>query len=61
MREASGKAYGRSRTEVEEEIWDRQRQAKTNLLPDPPRAPNPTGASAGGSAGVPTDGSGGVP
>ncbi|MGH2693327.1 MAG: type IV secretory system conjugative DNA transfer family protein [Actinomycetota bacterium] len=61
VREASGKAYGRSRTEVEEEIWDRQRQAKTNLLPDPPRAPNPTGASAGGSAGVSTGGSGGVP
>ena len=52
MREVSSFAYGRNRESVEDEIWDRQRLAKTRLLPDLTEHPNPPGVSGGASVGA---------
>ncbi|HEV8663704.1 MAG TPA: type IV secretion system DNA-binding domain-containing protein [Candidatus Methylomirabilis sp.] len=60
VRDVSAAAYGRDRDSVEEEIWNRQRQAKTNLLPEEPK-PKPPGGSEGGSAGASPGGSRGAP
>jgi len=55
----SSAAYGRDRQGVEEEIWNRQRQAKTKLLPELPKDPRAvSGAVSGGVSGAV---SGGVP
>jgi hypothetical protein len=43
----SSTVYGRDRDSVEEEIWDRQRLAKTRLLPDLTEHPNPPGRIGG--------------
>ncbi len=61
VRAVTSAAYGRNRESVEEEIWDRQRQAKTKLLPEIAKASNPPGGSVGVSVGVSVGGSGGVP
>jgi len=61
VKAASSATYGRDRESVEEEIWDRQRQAKTNLLPEPPKLPKPPGGSGGASVGAPAGASGGAP
>jgi hypothetical protein len=52
VRAVSSEAYGRNRESVEDEIWDRQRHAKTRLLPGPTEPPNPPGVSGGASVGV---------
>jgi hypothetical protein len=57
VKAVSSAAYGRDRESVEEEIWERQRHAKTKLLPALPKTSTPPGASGGASGGV----SGGVP
>jgi len=61
VKAVSSAAYGRDRRVVEEEIWDRQRQAKTKLLPEFAKRPNPPGASGGVSGAVSGAVSGGAP
>lgn len=61
VRAVSSSAYGQNRESVEEEIWNRQRHAKTNLLPELPKAPKPPGGSGAASVGAPLGGSGGAP
>ncbi len=61
VRAVSSSAYGQNRESVEEEIWNRQRKAKTNLLPEPLKAPKPPGGSGAASVGAPLGGSGGAP
>lgn len=49
VKAASSSTYGRNRESVEEEIWERQRQAKTTLLPELITRPGPPGVSVGAS------------
>jgi hypothetical protein len=61
VRAVSSASYGRDRESVEDEIWERQRHAKTNLLPELPKPQNPPGGSGGVSVGGSVGGSGSAP
>jgi hypothetical protein len=58
VKKVSSEAYGRGRESLEDEIWDRQRHAKTTLLPEEPK---PQGGSGGVSVAAPGGASGAAP
>lgn len=60
VKAASSASYGRDRESVEEEIWNRQLQAKTTLLPEVVTRPGPPGGSVGASVDASGGGSVGV-